>query len=254
MKTLKATFTMILLMYSIGNTGALDTNSAVLIDRLLSLTAPVAPETVEDGVLFTASSGYRRVGVSFAHEGFARIYWFQKLMIPINNPALDAVDAKGKKIATELYHDSGILFTAYTVPEDVLELEYRLVVDGLWTTDPLNPVRRMDPLSGIERSVVIIPAIEKKGGVLTGPAGTLTFSYAASPGETITVAGSFNGWDPFMYELREQSPGQYRLVLPLPQGTYHYVFLEHGERVLDPNNANRVYTREGLVASEAVVR
>ena len=70
----------------------------------------------------------------------------------------------------------------------------------------------------------------------------------------ITVAGSFNGWDPFMYELKERTAGEYALVLPLPPGTYYYVFFHRGQRILDPNNHNRAYTRDGKIASKAVIQ
>jgi hypothetical protein len=56
-----------------------------------------------------------------------------------------------------------------------------------------------------------------------------------------------------MYELREISPGSYSLTLPLPPGIYQYVFFHKGERVPDPNNFNRVYTKDGKVASEAII-
>jgi hypothetical protein len=142
----------------------------------------------------------------------------------------------------------------YTVPEDVRELEYRLVIDGLWTIDPLNPRSRMDPQSGIVRSTVALPEIQRAPTPFDGPPGSLSFRYQAPPGEIITVAGTFNGWDPFMYELREISPGTYGLTLPLPPGVYQYVFFHRGLRVLDPHNHSRVYTAEGKTASEAVVR
>jgi 1,4-alpha-glucan branching enzyme len=102
--------------------------------------------------------------------------------------------------------------------------------------------------------MVVMPEFEKVPTAFDGPPGTLTFNYQAPSGETVTVAGSFNGWDPFMYELRETKPGVYSLTLPLPPGPYHYVFFHRGQRILDPYNHNRVYTMEGIAATEAVVR
>jgi hypothetical protein len=158
----------------------------------------------------------------------------------------------GKEV--DLYRDSGILFHVYTLPPTLRELEYRLVIDGLWTADPLNPLSRIDQQSGILRSTILIPASKQLPTTLDGPPGSLYFTYRAGPGEYITVAGSFNGWDPFMYEMREINPGSYSLTLPLPPGTYQYVFFHKGERVLDPNNFNRVYTKDGKVASEAIIQ
>jgi hypothetical protein len=242
-------FLVVLLTGSIGKIRALDTESYQFIDHLLQLQAPGKPELLDDGVLFTAPSSFRSVGIAFAHEGFAKIYWFQKLMKVRDDP--HAVDPKKK--GADLYQDSGILFFAYSFPRDNRKLEYRLIVDGLWTVDPLNPLRSMDERSGIYRSVVILPEIHRIPTASDSPAGTLSFTYQTSPGETVTVAGDFNGWDPFMYELQERVPGIYSLALPLPPGTYHYVFYHRGQRFIDPNNSVVVYSTLGDPVSQAKV-
>jgi hypothetical protein len=240
-----------LLVAIIGNIEAIDTESYQFIDHLLTIREPGAPQIFDDGVIFTAASAHRRVGVSFAHEGFSRVHWFQQLLKA--KDTLTPKEERSKNIADQ-YQDSGILFHVYTVPPEIRELEYRLVIDGLWTTDPLNPQYRIDQKSGIVRSIIGIPETQKIPAAFEGVPGTLAFNYQAPPGETITVAGSFNGWDPFMYELQETTPGHYALALPLPPGTYHYVFFHRGQRVQDPYNHNRAYTVEGMVVSEAVVR
>jgi hypothetical protein len=246
----KITVVLLLILF-IGSIGAIDIESYTFIDRLLSFKGPDKPVVFEDGVIFTASSSHQRVGVAFAHEGFAKIHWFQKLVLPETNPA--AQDPKKKNEPLFLYRDSGILFHAYTVPEEIKELEYRMVINGVWTIDPQNPVYRFDT-SGLGRSVISMPVAQKKKSLTDGPPGTLSFSYDASAGESITVAGNFNSWDPFMYELQERSPGHYSLILQLPPGTYQYAFFHRGERVLDPNNANTVYTKEGKAASVVVIK
>jgi hypothetical protein len=202
----------------IGAIGAIDMESYQFINHLLNIREPGEPEIFDDGVIFTAPSTHRRVGVSFAHEGFARVHWFRQLLKA--RDTLTRKEERSKNIADQ-YRDSGILFHVYTVPPEIRELEYRLVIDGLWTTDPLNPHYRIDQQSGIVRSIITMPEIQKIPTAFDGPPGTLTFNYQAPPGETVTVAGSFNGWDPFMYELRETSPGFYALTLPLPSGIYH---------------------------------
>ncbi|MDR2313559.1 MAG: glycogen-binding domain-containing protein [Spirochaetaceae bacterium] len=240
----------ILLTLIIGTIGAADTDSFRFIDHLLQVQAPDKPYVLEDAVIFTAPSSYRRVGVAFAHEGFSKVYWFRKLMVSNENSGPWIKE----KPPADLYRDSGILFYIYRVPEELRgDLEYRLVIDGLWVRDPLNPHYRRDPNSGIVRSVVALPPIKRPDSPNRGPPGALTFTFYAETGETVTVAGSFNRWDPFMYELREVSPGRYTLSLPLPPGTYQYVFFYRGERRLDPNNPRRIYTREGKAANEASV-
>jgi hypothetical protein len=234
-----------------GSLSALDTESYRFIDRLLSFKEAGAPEIFEDAVIFTAPSSQRRVGVAFANEGFSKVYWLRQLMIP--QDIQDAPIPEGKK-KPDPYKDSGILFYAYQVPEGLEQLEYRMVLNGLWTTDPKNPQSRRDA-SGITNSVIRLPPNDdRRKTVNDGPPGALNFRFEGPPGEMVTVAGSFNGWDPFMYELREYPAGVYSLSIPLPPGTYQYVFYYRGERQMDPNNFRRVYTREGITASEAVIK
>jgi hypothetical protein len=244
---MKTIIAVTLLAFFTGFAGAVDIESYQFIDRLLSLEGPGAPELYEDAVIFTAPSSHRRVGVAFAHEGFARVYWFRKLLLP-QDPAGAPIPPGRKR--PDPYRDSGFLFYVHQLPDNIRELEYRLIIDGLWTADPANPLIRKDKSSGLAYSVVPVPAAEKTPGPLKGPPGSLSFSFKGPPGETVTVAGSFNGWDPFMYELAEGPPGLYSLTLPLPPGAYQYVFFHRGERFLDPYNFNRVYSKDGKAASE----
>jgi hypothetical protein len=246
---MKGYTTAALLMILIGTIGALDTESYQFINYLMEIERPGPPNLYEDGVLFTAPASYRTVGIAFAHEGFARVYWFQKLMF-----SKDQGPPTTGKAPPVQYEDSGILFYVYTPPRDLKELEYRLIIDGLWVKDPLNPRFRRDEKSGIVLSVTVLPERDAFSGDPGERPGMLRFNCDAPSGETVTVAGSFNGWDPFMYELRETAPGRYALSLPLPPGTYQYVFYHRGQRFPDPANQSRVYTREGETASEAVVR
>lgn len=243
-----------LLLAIIGRIGALDTESYQFIDHLLTLSGPKAPEIYEDAVIFTAPSSYRRVGIAFAHEGFAKVHWFKKLMSSGNGEAGAGTSGGGTSSKQfSPYRDSGILFHVQEIPPGTEELEYRLIIDGLWTSDPLNPLRRIDRNSGILRSLVQLPRMQKDSGHSEALYQGLRLNYSAPPGEIITVAGSFNRWDPFMYEMQEQAPGQYSLTIPLPPGTYQYTFYRRGERILDPANPNRVYTSDGKIASETTL-
>jgi hypothetical protein len=234
----------------IAGAAAADTESYQFIDRLLTMSGPESPVVYEDAVIFTASSSLRRVGVSFAHEGFGRVHWFRQLLVP--QDPLGAPIPPGKK-SPDPYKDSGILFLVYRFPADIEELEYRLVIDGLWTVDAANPLTRRDSGSGVTYSALPLPAIKRDTSPLRGPPESLSFTFKGPPGETVTVAGNFNGWDPFMYELAENPSGVYSLTLPLPPGTYQYVFFHRGERYLDPYNFSRVYTRDGKPVSQIVI-
>jgi hypothetical protein len=229
---------------------AADWESYELIDRLLTLPGPGAPVVFEDAVIFTASSNLRRVGVAFAHEDFARVYWLSQLLIP--QDPIGAPIPPGRK-SPNPYKDSGMLFHVHRIPDNLRELEYRLVINGLWTIDSLNPLTRRDPVSGLTWSVLALPSRNLNPDPLRGPPDSLSFTFKGPPGELVTVAGNFNGWDPFMYELREGPAGVYSINIPLPPGRYQYVFFHRGQRFVDPYNPRRIYSRDGSAASEVVI-
>jgi hypothetical protein len=237
------------LFFIIGNIGALDMDSYEFTEHFSRIKKADKPEIVEDGVLFTAPSSYRSVGIAFAHENFARVYWFRKFL----SLADQGPPPESGRQPPPVYEDSGILFFAYTPPENIRTLEYRLIINGLWTVDPFNPLFREDAKSGIYHSLVTLPERKRAPTVFDGPSGSLDFHFTAPPGETVTVAGDFNGWDPFLHQLAETAPGRYRLTLPLPAGTWHYVFYYRGARLTDPNNRNTVYDKYGNPVSSAVL-
>lgn len=243
-----------LLLFIIGNISAVDTESYEFIDHLLTITAPQSPEIFEDTVIFSASSRYKRVGISFAHEGFSQIYWFRNLLVP-KEMLPESGDSEKKKVSGPVieFADSGILFHAFTIPFGMSEISYRLVIDGLWTSDPYNPQKKIDLNSGLEYSVVAVPEILRIDQIQQDVSGKIIFKFHGPPGETIMLAGSFNAWDPYMYQMNEVSSGVYNLALSLPPGLHRYVFYHRGQRILDPMNDRKIFTREGLGASEIQV-
>jgi hypothetical protein len=251
MKTIRF-FLLLTLIFSFMpvTAGAENWETYELIERLLSIQSPGKPLIYKDFIIFTADISMRKVGIAFAHENFAYTYWFKQLLVP--QDPFNAPIPPGKKVP-DPYIDSGIQFHVFEVPEGFNEVEYRLVINGLWTTDPYNPLTRRDLVSGLILSVVSMPPRPIKLDPLKGLPEGLTFTFNGPPGETVTVAGSFNGWDPFMYELKENPAGVYTLTLPLPSGTYQYVFFCQGKRFVDLNNPRRSYSREGKASSEITV-
>jgi hypothetical protein len=252
MKTMKFRTFLAVFLFSVFATSlshAVDIESVespLIFDRLLSYSGPEAPVILDNMVIFTASSSLRRVGVAFADEGFSRVHWFRQLLVS-RDPQDNPFDEK----KPSPHRDSGIIFYVHQIPEGAAEIEYRLIINGLWTTDPTNPAARRDS-SAVSRSVIALPPTEAVPYPLNGPPGSLSFAFRGPPGETVTVAGSFNGWDPFMYELKEGPAGNYTINIPLPPGRYQYVFFHRGQRYLDPYNSSRIYARDGKAASEIV--
>jgi len=134
----------------------------------------------------------------------------------------------------------------YTVPEKTLTIRYRLVVDGLWMSDPSNPVSEPDPL-GNRISVVTLdreperpvmnPRIEADGRV--------TFEFHGPAGRRVSIQGDFNNWDPFIDALAETDPGVYRITLRVLPGSHWYRFFTDGRRLLDRVNVQTAEDPDG---------
>ena len=249
---MKALSFITLLLIIIGSLGAVDLESYEFIDTLLSLTVPQEPKPFEDALIFTAGSQYRRVGIAFLHEGFAKIHQFSKLFVPLSDSA--EFDEKSGK-APETLRDSGLMFFVYTVPPRLESLEYRLIFDGLWSPDPYNPRRKFNVKTGIEHSVAPLPERRQPVPDRETPFDGVVFTYRGeNSGERVTVAGDFNGWDPFMYELKETERGLYSLAIPLPPGTWRYTYYRNGEKFVDYSNAAREYRKDGSPVNVITVK
>ena len=79
------------------------------------------------------------------------------------------------------------------------------------------------------------------------------FIYKGESGQKVNLAGTFTNWDPWIYELKETSPGLYELELPLPAGKYYYNYYIGLTPVLDNTNPKKIYTKDGRSASVLTV-
>ena len=212
-----------------------------LVSRISRVQGPIV-----DGkyVIFTAEGSARFTGIAFDFESYRTIHPFQRIVRrdQYGNPEKD--DA-GKP--SEI-----ILFYIAEIPPETREIRYRMVVNGLWSTDPLNASVAYDYDNGMDVSVLPVAYYEvfKTSNVSKGE---VRFACEAEPGNVVTLAGSFNNWDPFMYEMTEVRPGRYELTLPLPRGTWNYAYFMGTDQLPDTTNHNRVYTKDGRVASVVTI-
>lgn len=190
-----------------------------------------APQTVKDRVIFSYSSPQptRRVGIAFLHEDFRQVHTFMR------NP-------------------NGVFLLLYRPPEEVETLVYRMVVDGLWMEDPMNEDTMVLPpkilcsvyeprfYESVKADRTLSTAYEKD---------RVTFRYPGADAGYISVAGSFNHWDPYMYRLsRAHDRGElYSFSLSLPAGVYYYYYVVDGKRVPDPTNPRTARKDDGTVVS-----
>ncbi len=184
------------------------------------------PEVIDDHLVlsYKGSRHYRFVGAAFKHEDFKIIHPFY-------------------------VNTNGVYVLTYPLEEGISELEYRLVVDGLWMTDPNNQNTITD-LSGLSLSSYMIP---EKEGPPESPKHTdksVTFRYLGARGQKVFVYGDFNNWDPYMYRLAEEpGTGLYSCKLRLSPGTYKYKYIVDGTAMPDPLNEEKSLDTFGETAS-----
>jgi hypothetical protein len=188
------------------------------------------PELIDNHLVLTYKGArrYRFVGAAFKHEDFKVIHPFY-------------------------VNTNGVYVLTYPIEEGVKNLDYRLVVDGLWMTDPQNPVTTRG-LGGISLSNFAIP--EKTGppeSPLTAERG-ITFIYNGAPGQRVYVYGDFNNWDPYMFRMRETGgSGIYSYNLRAREGKYKYKFIVDGTSLPDPLNDSKTIDSFGETASVLTV-
>ncbi|MCX7786363.1 MAG: glycogen-binding domain-containing protein [Spirochaetes bacterium] len=193
----------------------------------------VPPELYNGYAFFTfqPQTSVRYVGIAFLHEQFRRVHLFQR-------------------------NDKGVLFFTYRIPEGMTHLDYRLVVDGLWITDPLNPNSYQDSQGiSISRFEFLKEqvSITSRSPIIREEEQKVVFLFQAEPGKDIYLTGSFARWDPYLYRMEEVRPGLYTLSLRLLPGTHFYAFYKDGKRIRDPLNKEWRKSKEGQEASILIV-
>jgi len=196
---------------------------------LAGLDTPAPPRRFEDTLILTyaprsaadPTAQIRYVAASFGHENY-----------------------RSKHVYS--YNEQGVYFLVYPLPEGVETLRYRLVVDGLWQPDPFNPRIGRDG-QGVPISEINVPERPKpvvESPVPDGPR-AVRFYLQAPEGSRVTVAGTFNNWDPFMHSMREIRPGVYSTKIRMRRGRHSYLYFLNGRRLLDPLNFRRSVDVEG---------
>ncbi len=183
------------------------------------------PEIWREFLILTAKpdQNVRYVGAAFSSDNFREIKTYRK-------------------------NSYGVYFLVVPIP-DAKTVYYRIVVDGVWVTDPENPEKIRDEnglfLSVLnfpvqDRPPLFSPVLEKRDGL-----NIVEFHIKARPDQRIYLAGDFNRWDPYMTLLKEEKPGFYSTKLAMKPGRYAYYYLIDGEVVPDPWNFQKGISRSG---------
>ena len=190
-----------------------------------------------DFIVFTAQPHSRHVGIAFDFEQFRVIHSYQR----INTRDID------NQIISSMY------FYVLKIPEGVDAVSYKIIIDGLWAVDPLNPNTKFDSAANAVLSTVRVPRQTIPATRITAQ-GRVRFVYTGESGQKIQLGGSFTNWDPFIYEMRETRPGLYECEISLLPGTHYYNFYKGMAVVIDHTNPSRAYTSDGRTASVIEIR
>ncbi len=191
-----------------------------------------APYISGNYIVFTAKNDCRSVGLAVDFENYKTIHQFH---------LHKTYDSEGE--VTDSW-----FFYLLEKPRSTESISYRLIIDGLWTTDPSNPETAYDYKNGLLLSSFTLPPDTKIFTENTG-SGLTHFVCLAKSGQTIRLGGTFTNWDSWIYEMKETREGVYEIDLPLPSGTYYYSYYTGITSFIDETNPLRGYSADGRVVS-----
>ena len=152
--------------------------------------------------------------------------------------------------------------------------QYKYVIDGgvRWEQDPNNPDKATE--GGIENSLIVVPpGVSYDYDIVTGtvigegggfdregdretPESTITITAQGIEMEvdfpnasSVSLAGTFNDWDPTVQPLVKGDDGLWRTSIELEPGEYVYKFVVDGTWMEDPGNPDTVDDGYGGVNS-----
>ncbi len=230
---------------------------SMLYTILASIKSPTAPFSYGKYFIFTHydKSEDARASIAFADEQYAQTHHFVRLK---SNPKILVYILPKKETATTL--------------------QYRLVINGVWTHDYQNPnslidennvhvsTSTMSPLPRMFFPSFVYNSKKKQLRFflyldIENPQ-TLTDTSLQEVDATtiqhvpIYVVGNFSAWDPFLIRM-QKSPEQENLYyadVTLDKGTYYYYFQVGNYDILDPRNRSIVPRRtEDLYVNTLII-
>ena len=207
-----------------------------------------APHIIADKVVFSYADSYQNtnvVAVSFAHEQYVESRYMIK-------------------------NTHGIFFVLVPLsefPHEIEEVRYLYIIDGIWMFDPSNALYGQD-FAQKKYSIFTLP--DNIRGTISPHIDGQTVEFVFRPnnrdivrmsgidGRTYAVenntqysvflAGSFNGWSPFIQPLERIEEGGERYFwtsLLVSRGIHRYYFVVNGTPILDPLNPQIVTESDG---------
>lgn len=203
---------------------AVDMSDPQIINKINRVVSAGQPEFFNDVILFTYTSPAftRYVGVAFSHEDFTVVHPFYK-------------------------NQNGVFFCLIDIPKNLPSITYRYMIDSVWRTDPFNSKQQSDRF-GTKLSFLTLPVTIRLAE--TNPRinadKSATFTFYGNPGMAVSIAGDFNNWDPFFYQLTEISPGKYQATFNVTSGKHFYYYIANGSITEDYLNIDFIFDSRGI--------
>jgi hypothetical protein len=205
-------------------------NSLSIHIEISELTEAHSPMFIDNHIIFTYFGGekyIRRVAIAFETDNYKQVYPFKK-------------------------NEYNVFFLSRKIPERTEYINYRLIVDGVWTHDPVNANSFLSPENLIVSSLKIPKSFSEQSTTpLISDNGNVRFTYKDQANKHIYLSGNFNNWDPFMLKMKEnaENPGTYTISLRMAPGKHFYTFVSDGISIQDPNNPHKANDSRGNVVS-----
>jgi 1,4-alpha-glucan branching enzyme len=124
---------------------------------------------------------------------------------------------------------NGIWYYYLLADNDIYEIKYKFMIDGIWTPDPVNP-DRVDDGAGSYVSLTT-PMRINEGKQLSYKIidkGSIEFRIYRPDARFVSIVGDFNHWNPENDILNKGRDGIWRLKKRLPPGVYRYKYIIDG--------------------------
>jgi len=198
--------------------------------EITSIEHAAAPRVIGSNILlsYAAPSMSQSVNLALEHEDYRIFHRYRK-------------------------NRHGIFVLSLPVPEGKQKIRYKLIVDGLWTTDPNAAMERDDRQFLVSYFVLEGSLGAPAPGVRILADERTRFIYLGVSGDSVFLVGDFNGWDPFLTPMLESPiyPGLYSVILRLPDEAKHYRYVINGKETIDPENPKIARSIRGKLVSLA---
>ena len=144
----------------------------------------------------------------------------------------------------------GVWYFLITDPVKKKDVKYKFLVDGIWTGDPMNPLKSYD---GNGSYLSVIESFSRPEGRHVSyrmmKRNTVEFRVHRPRARMISLVGDFNHWNPENDLLRRGDDGIWRLRKRLSKGDYRYKFVIDGRWEPDYYNSSSASDEVGGVCS-----